>query len=306
MKIFLTTIFLLIFLISRGQTISDIDGNIYNTMSIGTQTWTVENLKTTKYANGDSIQYESVDSIWGGLTVPAFSTYNNDTTYRNEYGNLYNFYTVVDSRNLCPNGWHIPTENEWNILIAYLGGDSIAGGKMKETGFNHWMFPNTGADNSSGLTVIPAGYRYANNGFNIGGFNGLNGNGGIWTSTSTSDSTAIAKYFYPGSTNVGQIDNKKSYGWSVRCVSDVQTGIYENDRWNDLNIFPNPTDGLLTIPIEGQKLIVITDLKGQIIRTTKTNAKTISISDLATGNYILNVFNTDNKLILTKQIVYAK
>ncbi len=306
MKKLLTIFFLLTCLISLGQTISDIDGNVYNTVSIGTQTWTVQNLKTTKYSNGDSIQYEAVDSVWGGLTSPAFSIYNNDTTYRNEYGNLYNFYTVVDSRNLCPSGWHVPSDNEWTILITFLGGDTIAGGKMKETGLTHWILPNTGEDNSSGLTVIPAGYRYSNNGFNHGAFHGLNGNGGIWTSTNTSDSSAIAKYFYPGSASVGQIDNRKSYGWSVRCVSDVQTSINENEKWNDIKIFPNPTSNLLTIPIDGQKIIVITNLQGQIIKTIKTYTKTISISDLATGNYFVSVFNHDNKLILTKQIIYEK
>jgi uncharacterized protein (TIGR02145 family) len=306
MKKLLTIFFLLTYLVSQGQTVTDIDGNIYNTVSIGTQTWTVQNLKTTRYSNGDSILYESVDSVWGGLTIPAFCTYNNDTALRNEYGNLYNFYTVVDSRNLCPTGWHVPSDSEWNILIAYLGGDAIAGGKMKETGFTHWMTPNTGADNSSGLSVIPAGYRYSNNGFNHGGFHGLNGNGGIWTLTSTSDSTSIAKYFYPGSASVGQIDNKKSYGWSVRCVYDMQTGIRENEKWNGINVFPNPTGDLLTIPIDGRKIILIANLQGQIIKTIKTDTKTISLSDLATGNYIISVFNADNKLLTTKQIVYEK
>lgn len=306
MRNLLTIFFLLTFFISRGQTVTDIDGNIYNTVSIGTQIWTVENLKTTKYSNGNSILYEAVDSVWGALTIPAFCTYNNDTTYRNEYGNLYNFFAVVDSRNLCPTGWHVPSDSEWNILIAYLGGESVAGGKMKETGFTHWMTPNTGADNSSGLTVIPAGYRYANNGFNHGGFSGLNGNGGIWTSASTSDSTSIAKYFYPGSASVGEINNRKSYGWSVRCISDMPTGMNQSEKLKDLIVFPNPTNGLLTIHIDGQKTILVTNLQGQIIKTIKTDTKTISLTDLAAGNYIVTVFNADNKLLTTKQIIYAK
>ena len=302
----LTIFFLLTCLISKGQTISDLDGNVYNTVTIGTQIWTVENLKTTKYSNGDAINYEAVDTVWGGLTVPAFSIYNNDTTYQNEYGNLYNFYAVEDSRNLCPSGWHIPSNSEWILLIDLLGGDLIAGGKMKEAGLTHWMSPNTGADNSSGLTVIPAGYRYSDNGFNQGGFHGLNGNGGIWSSTSSSDSTSIAKYFYPGSASVGEIDNKKSYGFSVRCVSDEQTGINENERLNDINLYPNPTSDLLTIPIDGQKTILITNVHGQIIKTIKTTERTISISNLQSGNYFVSVFDNDNTLLITKQIVYEK
>lgn len=293
-------------LISWGQTITDIDGNVYNTVNVGTQTWTTENLKTTRYSNGVPIQYVSVDTIWGGLTTAAFCTYNNDTTYRHEYGNLYNFYAVTESQNICPTGWHVPSDGEWSILTAYLGGDSIAGGKMKETGLTHWQFPNTGATNSSGLTVIPAGYRYSNNGFNHGGFNGLNGNGAIWTSTSSSDSTSIFKLFYPGSAEVGIINNMSSYGASVRCVSNIPAGINEQGSLFDIKIFPNPTGDLLTIPIEGQKIIVITNLLGQTIKTIKTNEKTISLSDLVTGNYLVSVFNSDNKLLTTKQIVYEK
>ena len=306
MKKLLTIFFFLTSLISWEQTVSDIDGNIYNTVTIGTQTWTKENLKTTKYSNGVPIQYVAVDTIWGGLTIPAFCTYNNDTAYRQEYGNLYNFYAILDSRNVCPTGWHVPSNIEWNLLIAYLGGESIAGGKMKETGFTHWQTPNTGADNSSGLTVIPAGYRYSNNGFNHGGFHGLNGNGAIWTSTSSSDSTSIAKYFYPGSASVGLLDIMNSYGISIRCVSDASADINENEKLNGINVFPNPTNYLLTIPIDGQKNIFITNMQGQIIKTIKTESQAISLADLPTGNYIVSVFSNSNKLLMTNQIIITK
>lgn len=288
MKRLLPLLFVLLTcLISRGQTISDIDGNVYNTVTIGTQIWTVENLKTTKYSTGDSIQYEAVDSVWAGLTIPAFSTYNNDTSYRNEYGNLYNFYTIADSRNLCPSDWHIPSDSEWTILITYLGGDSVAGGKMKETGFAHWVFPNTGADNSSGLTVIPAGYRYGNTTFNPGEFNGLNGNGGIWTSTSTSDSTSIAKYFYPGGASVGQLDSRKSYGFSVRCVSDVQIGINENEKWNDIKVFPNPSIGIFTIEGNTTQSWQVHNAMGQLVK--EGSGTQVNLSDYPNGMYLLLV-----------------
>ena len=280
-----------------AQTISDIDGNIYNTVTIGTQIWTTENLKTTNYSDGSPIIYEAIDSIWGGLTSAAFSTYNNDSTKTVEFGNLYNYYAVIDSRNLCPSGWHIPSDSEWTTLINYLGGDSVAGGKMKEIGLTHWQFSNTGADNSSGLTVIPAGYRYSNYGFNKGGFHGLNGNAAIWTSTSSSDSTSLAKYFYPGSASVGYLNQSNSYGMSVRCISDTRiTNIIEVKIDNTkLNIYPNPSTGLFYVDIQNLKInqdyiINIYDLNGKIILKV-INSNSIDLTNYPKQTFILELLS---------------
>lgn len=300
----ITIVFLICgFCILHSQTIEDIDGNVYKTVVIDNHIWTVENLKTTRYSNGDSIQLIVNDSIWGGLSTPAFSTYNFDSSYTSEYGNLYNFYVVSDSRNVCPSGWHVPTNNEWFGLINYLGGDSIAGGSMKDTGIIHWNEPNTGATNSSGMTVLPAGFRFSNNGFFNGEFAGIGGNGGIWTSTESSDSTSIAKYFYPASSAIGEIDNNKSYGFSIRCVSNRVINSNKTDKIQSNKFYPNPTNGIIYLPFDGEKNIFINDLQGTTVFKHITERKSVSIENVPTGIYIISIFDDEAKLILNQQII---
>jgi uncharacterized protein (TIGR02145 family) len=133
----------------------DIDGNYYTTVKIGTQVWIAENLRTTKYSNGTPIPYIEDNKTWSGLTLGVVKTgaycwYNNDSAkYKNIYGALYNWYAIIDSNGLCPDDWHVPTDGEWAILENYLGGNSVAGGKMKETGLEHWISPNKDATNES-------------------------------------------------------------------------------------------------------------------------------------------------------------
>ena len=117
-----------------GGTVTDIDGNVYHTVTIGTQTWMVENLKTTKYNDGTAIPLVTDSTAWLNLTTPGYCWYNNDAaTYKNTYGALYNWFTVNTSK-LAPSGWHVPTDAEWTTLITYLGGETVAGGQMKSTG----------------------------------------------------------------------------------------------------------------------------------------------------------------------------
>ena len=139
--------------VSAVTTVIDVENNVYNTVIIGTQTWMQENLKTTKYRNGTAIPNITDDTAWTTQTTGAYCWYNNDIANKTNYGAFYNYYTVVDSRNLCPTGWHVPTDAEWTILTTYLGGASIAGIKMKATTF--WASSNTGTVNSSGFTAFP-------------------------------------------------------------------------------------------------------------------------------------------------------
>lgn len=139
--------------------IFDIDGNTYSTVSIGEQCWLGENLKTTKFRNGDSIPY------WPNSTTKGYCWYNNDISYKDVYGAIYTFYTATDPRSICPSGWHIPSIEEWATLINYLGGETVAGGKLKEQGTTHWNNPNTGATNSSGFTALPGGTNDCSNNF---------------------------------------------------------------------------------------------------------------------------------------------
>ena len=197
-------------------TVIDIDGNVYNTVRIGSQLWMVENLKTTHYRNGDLIPNVINDTLWGKKTTGAYCNYSNDVEYSIIYGRLYNWYAVNDNRNICPEGWHVPTDAEWTLLENYLGGNIIAGGKMKETGIAHWVSPNTGATNESGFTALPGAGRYRDGTFTeIGYF-------GNWWSSSIDNKMPYAIYrnltyydagIYWGGSNMAD-------GFSIRCLRD--------------------------------------------------------------------------------------
>jgi uncharacterized protein (TIGR02145 family) len=162
-------------------TLSDIDGNVYKTIQIGSQTWMAENLKTTKFSDGTSIPNVTDLSVWDALTSPGYCwCLNNASTYKAVYGALYNWYTVNTGK-ICPAGWHVPSYDEWNILSTFLGGLDVAGGKLKETGTTHWQSPNEGATNESGFTALPGSMRDVTADFGSGDEIGIYGN--WWSST---------------------------------------------------------------------------------------------------------------------------
>jgi uncharacterized protein (TIGR02145 family) len=135
--------------------VTDIENNAYKTIQIGTQTWMAQNLRTTKYNDGTNIRLLTDSYLWESTYIPYYIWFNNDpATYKEVYGALYNFYSVYTDK-LCPIGWHVPTDAEWTILTDYLGGEIVAGGKLKETGTTHWSLPNNGATNESGFTGLP-------------------------------------------------------------------------------------------------------------------------------------------------------
>lgn len=143
-------------------TVTDIDNNVYKTIKIGTQTWMAENLRTTKYLNGDLIGTTSPASLdlYSQSIIKYQWAFDGNENYVNTFGRLYTWYTATDSRKICPVGWHLPTYDEWMKLINLYGGVFLAGGPLKEVGINHWESPNTGATNSSGFTALPGGYRF--------------------------------------------------------------------------------------------------------------------------------------------------
>ena len=143
--------------VTPSNTVTDIDGNVYHTVKIGTQVWMVENLKTTKYNDGTPIPLVTANSSWAILTTPGYCFYNNDANVNKAtYGAMYNWY-IVNTGKLCPAGWHVPIDAEWTTLTNYLGSENAAGGKLKEFGISHWVTPNDGTTNSSGFTALPAG-----------------------------------------------------------------------------------------------------------------------------------------------------
>ncbi len=197
-------------------TVSDIDGNIYITTKIGNQWWMAENLKVTHYQNGDAILHVTDNATWAGLSTGAYCKYNNDSTNVATYGSLYNWYAVADSLNLAPAGWHVPTDAEWQILVDYLGGSSVAGGKLKESGTTHWNSSNTGVTNESGFSALPGGYRSSSHGTfrNVGSY------ASFWSSTESSSYLAWYRYLYCSYSEIYCFDVSKRLGYSVRCVRD--------------------------------------------------------------------------------------
>jgi uncharacterized protein (TIGR02145 family) len=196
--------------------VTDVDGNGYHEVTIGTQVWLVENLKTTHFTDGTAIPVVTDQKEWESLTTPGICSYNNTTNTDtiNTYGRLYNWYTV-NSGKLCPTGWHVPTEAEWNTLIDFLGGQSIAGSHLKELGTTHWTSPNTGADNNSGFTALPGSYRN-----NDGSFGSIGGGGNWWSSTESSTLSAWYRGVYSDSSYVNKYSYYKTFGFSVRCIKD--------------------------------------------------------------------------------------
>lgn len=200
---------------NTANTVTDIDGNIYNTVTIGTQVWMKENLKTIHYRNGDAIATGLSNTDWTITTSGAYAIYDNDAINNTTYGKLYNWYAVVDSRNIAPTGWHIPSETEWVVLFNFLGGKTIAGAALKDTAV--WESPNTGATNSSGFTALPGGIRL----YNDGSFTEVGITGDFWSSTVSDDNEVWGQNLSYASIYFGQVGaSKKNYGYSVRCIKD--------------------------------------------------------------------------------------
>lgn len=195
------------------ETLKDVDNNTYNAIEIGTQVWMQENLKVIHYRNGDPITNVTADNAWSSTTSGAYCWYDNNPSNKDTYGALYNFYNVEDSRNLCPSGWHVPSDAEWTTLSNYLGGDDISGGKLKEFGLSHWNHPNTDATNSSGFSALPAGYREFD-----GAFNSLGDEGKWWSRTLNDLSTAFFRYIYNNYSTLFNENFKKNSGLSIRCI----------------------------------------------------------------------------------------
>jgi uncharacterized protein (TIGR02145 family) len=205
-----------------GPKIKDIDGNIYNTIQIGTQHWMAENLKVSKYNDGTTIPNIKDGNQWLSNTKGAWCYYDNNAANNEKYGKLYNWYAVSKTtngnKNICPKGWHVPKIAEWAVLTDYLGGEYVAGGKMKEVGTLNWNSPNSDATNESLFTGLPGGFRYGNGDYEY------IGSGGSWWSSS---SWEFADYMAGGSelsylqghASISQ-NNYKKLGFSVRCLKD--------------------------------------------------------------------------------------
>lgn len=259
---------------SIGQTVgggvTDIDGNNYSTVIIGDQEWMSENLRVIRYNNGDSIPNVTTDGAWNALTTGGFCWYNNDNQYDLVYGKLYNWFTIDDSRGVCPTGWRVPSDSDWSTLINFLDNSSdstvngiestVAGGMLKETGLTYWDSPNTGATNSSGFSARSAGSR----GFSA--FDPTFGTHALWWSTDEGQGwEGRSRWVIFDSANSGRGLNTKESGFSVRCLQDYTGGGV----------------GLIEINDEPKSLVKIVDLMG---RETKFKPNTVLIYIYSDGS----------------------
>lgn len=195
--------------------VTDIDGNTYKTVRIGTQIFMAENLRTTRYNDGTDIPLVESGSAWRSLTTPGFCWYNNEETINKiKFGALYNGYTI-DSAKLCPVGWHVPSREEWNQLREFLGDTLTGGAKLKEKGTEIWLAPNKGAENSSGFSAIGSGIRYFE-----GSFTALSNYNAIWSSTTEgiNNKWYMSLYFGDETVRIGNVS--RNNGFSVRCIKD--------------------------------------------------------------------------------------
>ena len=218
-KIFLCAVIGLSILFSGCEkepgTVTDIDGNVYNTVTIGTQVWLKENLRTTKLNDGTEIPNVTSGTEWAGLSTPGYCYYDNSWSNALTYGALYNWHTVNTGK-LCPTGWHVPSNEEWITLTNFLGGDTLVGGKLKATGTAFWESPNRGATNETGFSARAGGSRSASGPF----LDNVKECAHFWSSTAYSIESAIFFGIYNITSNYLKTYCSKEFGESVRCVRD--------------------------------------------------------------------------------------
>ena len=200
----------------KDTTVTDIDGNVYQTIQIGDQEWMAENLKVTHYRDGTAIPTGHSDSEWENLPTGAYCAYDDNESNADTYGYLYNWYAVDDSRNIAPEGWHVPTDDEWTELTNYLGSD--AGSKLAGNAdlWNNGDLENNAEFGTSGFTALPGGYRISS-----GSYISMGNGGDFWSSTEGYSFNAwnrILNYGYSGV--LRYYSNSKQDGFSVRCLRD--------------------------------------------------------------------------------------
>lgn len=299
---------------SLAQTVTDIDGNVYNTINIGTQVWLKENLNVTHYTNGTDIPNVTNVTSWRNLTTAAYCDFDNTIANSLIYGKLYNYYVLDDTNKVCPVGWHVSSDADWNVMEKYLESsiDTTAtawvgtkiGGILKEAGVVHWNNPNTGAIDSIGFSALPGGYRNL-----YGSFYYLR-NYGYWWSPKLYDTLHVWKrnLNYDNS-QISRSSNDTNYrrnGFSVRCVkNELITGAASKTIENIINIYPNPVSNDLTVVCNkvGALKMQIFNVLGECLITKNIGNDIINcdISFLHIGVYIVKITGFDwasyNKIV---------
>ncbi len=291
------------------STVTDYDGNIYKTVKVGNQIWMAENLRSTHYADG--------------TLIPDVVSYNNSDSLEAIYGKLYTWHAAMKNstsqktQGVSPDGWHIPSDAEWKELENYLGGAAVAGGKMKDTGTIYWKAPNTGATNSSGLSIIPGGEYdayYSPHVFRI-----INEYAVFWTSTQVGNLKARERYYTYNSAASEIFDWFKVMKYSIRCVKDQVTDVEEvGVKSFDFKLkqnYPNPFNPTTTIEYsikQDMKVkISIYNMLGELLfdvvdtfKTKGSYSETINLENYSSGIYYYSLTAGNNKD--TKKMIYLK
>jgi uncharacterized protein (TIGR02145 family) len=273
-------LFVAFILKNQAQTVTDIDSNKYNCITIGSQTWMAENLKVTHYRNGNPIPHVTDNTQWSSLSSGAFCNYNNNTNNTT----LYNWFAVTDSQNIAPAGWHVPTDEEWTALTTFLGGVSVAGGILESKGFTA-----TGSRNANG------GYEYPDY-------------GDWWASTECGSTTGRHRGHKNGLAEIYNVCFNKNYGFAVRCVKDNATKIEIKEKGNGVIIYPNPSNGKINIKFDSPKnnvFLEILDIGGHHVFSNTYNNITTSKFNIDVnykGIYFIKLI-TDSETIYDKLIL---
>lgn len=285
--------------VTYGQA-TDIDGNSYKTVIIDDLVWFAENLKVTRFQNGDAIPNVSDSVAWAGLTGPGMCSYRNDSSYDCPQGKLYNFYVASDSRNPCPSGWRVPSLADLYKLIFYLDPEAnaqqpgnwpnTAGGALKSTGLTYWRSPNANATNLSGFSAIPNGGR------NNAGLFSLSNNAAASYWLSTQVGPGMGFFLETAYTQDYAVRNAyfAKYGICIRCVTDVGTVNVNDVKTSHVTVFPNPAEESIYLNVSSLmvgKEYVIYDLMGRAMLKGRllSESTTISIVELPAGVYFLNI-----------------
>lgn len=295
--------------ITYGQ-VSDIDSNSYKTVIIDNKVWFAENLKVTRFQNGDTIRTVKDSTIWASLTGPGMCSYKNDTSFDCPYGKLYNYYVASDSRNPCPYGWRVPSMTDLYDLIFFLDPNAdpqqpgntpnTAGGPLKSSGLTYWRSPNSSATNLTGFSAIPNGGRNDQGRFSLSN----DAAASYWLSTAAGPGFSMGFFLelaYPQGYAVRNAYFSK-YGCCIRCVTDLNTtGINENQK-PKVDVFPNPAEETIHLNLQSFNLgteYILSDLTGRILLKglIVSEQMDISIVDIPSGMYFLSIPSTNLGLI---------
>ena len=280
-----------------SQTVTDIEGNAYNVIAIGTQVWMKENLRATRYNDNTAIQNVADSMIWSVLSTAAYCDWGNAPESSAVYGVLYNWYVVDDPKGICPTGWHVPSDEEWSVLADYLGGDSIAGSHLKEKGNEHWVFQNFGADNSSGFTALPSGHRHI-----FGSFSTLGYFGFWWSSTGADSAKAWDRFVSYNDSAIGRSLVENINGFCIRCLRDLPTGAGGMSPIENHSSAPRIQQirgdaFLLSEELHGCRISVF-NYRGQTVHRMKPgySQKVVNLGNLPKGSYLLDVVHSSGTI----------